>query len=127
MSLIDRLGDVVRSEWNSRFTEDDPRDDAAPDGASSTRGPRAAAKRPSPSRARKVPDVATARRVLEVDADATLDEVRAAYRKLAHRYHPRSIGMGDKAYAAQSLLEALTDALEILEAHLLPLPDGSRD
>jgi hypothetical protein len=124
MSLIDRLGDVVRSEWNSRFTEDD---DDAPRKDGPTRGPHKAARRPAPSGGSRVPDVASARRILEVSADATLDEVRGAYATLARRYHPRSLGAGDKAYAAQTLLDSLTDALEVLEAHLLPLPDGTRD
>jgi hypothetical protein len=139
MSLIDRLGNVVRSEWNDRFGEEPNERDDAPDDADADadeepsakrRGkPRAssAARRPAARRAPQVDDVASAWRVLEVREGATLDEVRESYFALARRYHPRTLSkVADKAYAAQTVLDALTDALELLEAHLLPLPDGRR-
>lgn len=50
--------------------------------------------------------------------------MRAAYFRQAKRYHPRTLStVSDQAYAAQTLLMTLTDALEILETELLPLPD----
>ena len=65
--------------------------------------------------------------MLEIEQGSTLDEVRAAYRTLARRYHPRTLSkVPDQAYAAQTVLDALTEALEVLEAHLLPLPDARR-
>ena len=75
---------------------------------------------------RGVSEASQAYRLLELKDDATLDVVRARYFELAERYHPRTIGdSADKAYAAQTVLETLTDALEILEAHLLPLPPST--
>jgi hypothetical protein len=137
VSLIDRLGNVVRSEWSSRFGEDPDYvdddeqrlddDDDAP--APKRRAPRktSSARRPVARRAPQVSDLESAWRVLEVNPGATLDEVRDAYFTFSRRYHPRTLSKNaDQAYAAQTVLEALTDALELLEAHLLPLPDGER-
>lgn len=140
MSLFDRLGNVVKAEWHARFGEgEEERDEAAPDEESlreaneAARGPRARpmGAKADPARAKTpraaVTDVVSAFRMLELEQGATLDEVRGAYRTLAKRYHPRTLSkVPDQAYAAQTVLDALTEALEVLEAHLLPLADGRR-
>lgn len=134
MSLIDRLGGVVKAEWNARFGEDDDEfhDDADDAEAKDTKGaPKAGrsrrARASTPAQRVSVSDLESAWRLLEIDKGATLDEVRSAYRRLARHYHPRTLSkVADQAYAAQTLLDALTDAVELLEAHLLPLPDGRR-
>ncbi len=138
MSLFDRLGNVVKAEWSHRFGDGDDDEergaseqalreaDAALRGTDSRPSQRAELARAKASR-RAVTDVASAWRVLEIEQGCTLDEVRAAYRTLARRYHPRSLSkVPDQAYAAQTVLDALTEALEVLEAHLLPLPDARR-
>jgi len=147
MALFDRLGTVVRSEWNARFGEEDDsvgddeeRDDEGGE-TSRTESSRAArqpikkggrpqgktraAARPPSRRAHQVDDVKSAWNVLELQPGATLDVVRESYFAHARRYHPRTLSKNaDQAYAAQTVLDALTDALELLEAHLLPLSDG---
>lgn len=140
MSLFDRLGNVVKAEWNARFGDAaEEREERAYDEESlkeaeealrgmrppstSARAATAAAKAPRAA----VTDVVSAYRMLELEKGATLDEVRASYRTLARRYHPRTLSkVPDQAYAAQTVLDALTEALEVLEAHLLPLSDGRR-
>lgn len=121
MGLFDRISNVVKAEWHARFGEhEEPAVDKE-------RGePRGAPIHPTArARRRAVTDVDSAYRVLELLPGATLDEVREAYRALARRYHPRTYSrVPDQAHAAQTLLEALTDALEVLEEHLLPLPGG---
>ena len=122
MGLFDRISSVVKAEWHSRFGE---HDDEGAKGRHAPRGSRAA---PTPgARRRSITDTDSAYRVLELVPSATLDEVRAAYREMARRYHPRTYSkVPDQAHAAETLLEALTDALEVLEEHLLPLPSGRR-
>src|SRR5690606_33495212 len=127
--LFDRLGHVVKAEWSSRFGEGDDEDQEQKPDAASVReaneaargsrqrpsGQKAAPVRASATRA-AVTDVMSAWRMLELEAGATLDEVRAAYRTLAQRYHPRTLSkVPDQAYAAQTVLDALTEALEVLE------------
>lgn len=139
MSLFDRLGNVVKAEWNARFGEgDDEGSERAADDESVREAEEATRARPRPSGQRAaatparapraaVTDVVSAFRMLELEPGATLDEVRGSYRTLAKRYHPRTLSkVPDQAYAAQTVLDALTEALEVLEAHLLPLPDGRR-
>lgn len=126
MSVFDRITKVVKSEWNHRFGED--MDDGsvdrvldvdrvdASDGA--TQGPL-----PTRARSTSVPDVDGAMRVLELTGVPTLDVVRARYRELACRYHPRTTSeQPDHVHAAHVVLLSLTDALELLEEHLLPMP-----
>ncbi len=141
-AFLDRVGDVVKAEWNSRFGEmgdesekvevneedfkvDAPLVDAKTPGR--VTGPAdLPLTRGQTTKRRGVSEASQAYRLLELPDDATLDRVRARYFELAQRYHPRTIGdSADKAYAAQTVLETLTDALEILEAHLLPLPSSS--
>lgn len=141
VSVIDRLGQVVRSEWNARFSRDDVDDDndadnrAGRDGDGSEprdgRGDRTGVRSASPATPRAprgpaVSDVEGALRVLELSGQPTLDEVRAAYRRLARHYHPKTTGpRKDDIQAAHTVQEALTEALELLEEHLLPLPPAT--
>lgn len=121
MSVLDRFGQVVKSEWNSMFRKDsDNVADAAAAEVEATLAaptPRTAAARPA------VTDVDGALRVLELTGSPALDEVRARYRELAQRYHPKTVGgRPDEVAAAHVVMESLTEALELLEEHLLPLP-----
>ncbi len=142
MSVIDRLGQVVKSEWTARFgSSREGREDEGNDKPSKADHDDvdAALKRPAPSgsstahrptRSPAVTDVDGALRVLELTGAPNqtpgLDEVRARYRELARRYHPKTQSdRPDDQSAAHVVLEALTDALEVLEEHLLPLPPSS--
>ncbi|MCP4501920.1 MAG: J domain-containing protein [Deltaproteobacteria bacterium] len=130
-SLFDRVGKVVKSEWNSRFSDEDS--DAASTGlpekeveeAESELRESLASTLPKAKksvRRQGISDALQALRMLELGDEATLDEVRARYFELATRYHPRTVsGTPDQAYAAQTVLATLTDALEILECHMLPV------
>ncbi|HEY1100153.1 MAG TPA: J domain-containing protein [Myxococcota bacterium] len=128
MSVLDRFGQVVKSEWNARFGRDgDDRDvdkeAAAEVEAALAKKDAALAPRVPPARAATVTDVDGAMRVLELSGHPTLDEVRARYRELARRYHPKTVSSrSDDVEAAHVVLESLTSALELLEEHLLPLP-----
>ncbi|MBM4281771.1 MAG: J domain-containing protein [Deltaproteobacteria bacterium] len=112
MGLFDRLGSVVRSEWQALLHRDGPGVSHAP----LAPAPRARPRVPAAS------DVAGALRVLELDGQPSLAEVRAQYQRLARRYHPRTLdGSADDTHAARVVVDALTEALELLEAHLLPI------
>ena len=118
--LFDRLRGVVRAEINHlRRGGSDP-------------SPRASTRRADregkgvdatmPRRAPAVVDVDGALRVLELVGSPSLAEVRGQYRALAHRYHPKTrSSVADEAHAARVVLDALTDALELLEEHHLPV------
>lgn len=122
MSVLDRVGKMVRAEWNARKPHFG-RGHEEQGGAASTSPPTPAG---APPRKPAVGDVEGALRVLELTGQPTLDEVRARYGELARRYHPKTLSTSaDEAHAARVVLEALTDALELLEAHLLPLPPES--
>ncbi|MFZ9887564.1 MAG: J domain-containing protein [Myxococcota bacterium] len=126
MSLFDRFGTVVRAEWRARFSDDI---EAATEAAEADAvEPKAWESEPRPAApVTRLPtlDVGAALRTLELPAEATLDEVRASYRRLARRYHPHTLSASaDQAHAAETVLRSLTAALELLEAHLLPLPRG---
>ncbi len=130
-SLFDRVGKVVKSEWNARFSDEDSSFDSS--GLSKDELKEAetelresmASKLPKAKRSVRrqgISDAQQALRMLELPDEATLDEVRARYFDLAKRYHPRTVtGSPDQAYAAQTVLATLTDALEILECHMLPV------
>jgi hypothetical protein len=115
-NILSRFTNVVKAEWSHRTTSDKP------DRAGATTEARTPS---STQQAAKHTDVESAWRVLELAPGATLDEVRAAHRALSLRYYPKTRGvLPDQANAAHTLLEALTDALFVLEEHLLPLPPG---
>jgi hypothetical protein len=121
MNVFERWGRVVRAEWDAVSRR------AAPTPASSSSTPpRARARVPAAS------DVQGALRVLELSGAPSLREVREQYMRLARRYHPRTLD-GDAhdphdAHTARVVVDALTEALELLEEHLLPLPaEGTRD
>lgn len=127
MSVMDRLGQVVKSEWNARFRREDKQTPLQADASrrhahpptSTTTTPTSAAA----ARAPTVYDVEGALRVLEITGSTTLDDVRRQHRALSRHYHPKTLSdKTDEAHAARVVLDALTDALELLEEHLLPLP-----
>lgn len=123
MSVLDRFGQVVKSEWNSMFRKDgdDVADAAAAEVEAALATPKPAAT--TVAKAPAVTDVDGALRVLELSGSPSLDEVRARYRQLALRYHPKTVGARpDEVAAAHVVMESLTEALELLEEHLLPLP-----
>lgn len=126
MSVMDRLGQVVKSEWNARFRRDGDKASKHEIEAEAAALKRKAPLHARPPRGPTVSDVDGALRVLELPANSAtlgLDEVRARARELSRRYHPKTLSdKADEAHAARVVLEALTDALELLEEHLLPLP-----
>ena len=113
MGVLDRIGKVVKAEWNHRFSRRPGEPGPAPrEALSPTANQRRAA----------VVDVDGALRVLELTTTPSLAAVRAQYQKLARRYYPKSkSASADEAHAAVVVLDVLTDALEVLEEHLLPL------
>jgi hypothetical protein len=112
--LLDRVSQIVRAEWNS-WQEGAEHDDKEP-------GPPTVASHKG-ARARRVQGVPAALRVLELPASARLDEIRAAYRRLAmHAHAAGNRSDAARAAAASGLLQSLTDAVEILEEDRLPLP-----
>ncbi len=143
-TFLDRVGQVVKSEWTARFGEDgEPLPEvneedfevSETDGSSGAVDAKGGRRVTSPAdlplargtmkKRRGVSEADQAYRLLELSPGATLDVVRDRYFELAQRYHPRTIGdSADKAYAAQTVLETLTDALEILETHLLPVVES---
>jgi hypothetical protein len=117
--VFDRVSKVAKAEWSHLVRSRRDKDDtvASPDDRAPPRPSTSGLRRPS------VPDVDAALRVLELERGATLDVVRARYRDMARRYQPKTQSpQADDRDAAQTLMLALTDALEILEEHLLPLP-----
>lgn len=86
-----------------------------PRGATVTTPPATVAQPPPDLR----PSVQAAWAMLELTPGASLDEVRDAYQRLAQRYHPKTREVS-AAPAAHAVIGRLTDALEVLEAHLLP-------
>lgn len=119
MNVFERLGRAARAEWDA-LTQRAP---ATPSASTST-PPRARARVPAAS------DVQGALRVLELSGTPSLREVREQYARLSHRYHPRTLDDdADDAHAARVVVDALTEALELLEEHLLPLagPDDGVD
>jgi hypothetical protein len=114
MGFIDRLGKVVRAELTS-LTH--PAGRAAADRpATSTR------EGATPSPAPLVTDVDGALRVLELHGEPTLQAVRDRAHELARHYYPKTTSTNaEEARAARMVLTALTEALELLEEHLLPV------
>lgn len=114
-SILEKLADIgelVSTAYQKHFGEEDP---DAP-GVGDDEGL-------SPSGLAPVTDPETAYRVLELPENATLDEVRAAYRRMAQHYHPQTrLAEDAQADAARQLMRSLLEALEVLEEHLLPLP-----
>jgi hypothetical protein len=114
MGIIDRLGKVVRAELTSLTRPADR--GAAPRARPTTRDGT------TPSPAPLVTDVDGALRVLELHGEPTLQAVRDRAHELARHYYPKTTSNNaEEARAARLVLEALTEALEILEEHLLPV------
>lgn len=125
MPLFDRLKDVVRSEITSlrNRASTAPTDAERAHGKGKGKGDNPAVDATMPRRAPAVVDVDGALRVLELSGSPSLEDVRRQYRALAHRYHPKTrSAVPEEVNAARVVLDALTDALELLEEHLLPLP-----
>jgi hypothetical protein len=121
MPLFDRLKDVVRSEITHLRTGRTTPPTAADGEATSTKAGKKTVDATMPRRAPAVVDVDGALRVLELTGSPSLDDVRRQYRALAHRYHPKTrSSVSEEVNAARVVLDALTDALELLEEHLLP-------
>jgi DnaJ-class molecular chaperone len=57
-----------------------------------------------------------ARRLLAVDADASVEEIRAAYRRQARASHP-DLGTADEHEARTAKMAAINCAVEVLLAH----------
>lgn len=116
--MFERFGRVVKAEIG-HLVRRSPSDAGAP--STSTR-PSVSATTPRGARQAAVVDVEGALRVLELSGSPALADVRAQYRMLARRYHPKTRSpAADEAHSARVVLDALTDALELLEAHLLPV------
>jgi len=122
MSVFDRIGKVVRAELAARFRgEHDTKGDQGAGSSAEQRSP-ATSQAPT-ARAPMITDVDGALRALELTTTPTLEQVRARYRELAQRYHPKTRSPNaDEARSAHLLQETLTEALELLEEHLLPMP-----
>jgi len=133
MSLWDRFEGVIKSEWNSRFQDpfeafrkgSEPSSEEGASDISSNESFGQRAKKTAkmqPSAHRKIKSAAAAFRLLNLHEDATLEEIRGAYQQMAQRYHPETFNPNpDKARAAQTLIETLSEAFEVLEAQKLPL------
>jgi hypothetical protein len=132
MPLFDRLKDVVRSEI-THLRNPESRQEAREAKRAAKEAEKEFAKDAKdarnkstveatmPRRAPAVVDVEGALRVLELSGSPSIDDVRRQYRALAHRYHPKTrSSVPDEVNAARVVLDALTDALELLEEHLLP-------
>ena len=118
MGFMERLGKVVRAEI-SAITHAGQRRSTVPQAATTT--PPGATTTP-PTRAPLVTDVDGALRVLELTGEPTLDVVRQRAHELARHYHPKTTSSdAEEARAARLVVQALTEALEILEEHLLPV------
>jgi hypothetical protein len=112
MSVFERLRRAARAEWQALSRHEPPAGTTSP-----STPPRARDRVPAAS------DVQGALRVLELSGTPSLQQVRAQYALLARRYHPRTLDDDhDDAHAARVVVDALTEALELLEEHLLPLP-----
>lgn len=115
MAILDKLksvGESVRDKVKETFGEPDTSSldhDADANADDADAGPASAAL-----------DVAGAYAALSVKEDATLADVREAYRALARHHHPAAVRDGD-ASAAQHKLDTALEALELLEEHLVPL------
>ena len=119
MGFMERLGKVVRAEI-SAITHPGHRRSTVPQPAATTTTANAATT--PPIRAPLVTDVDGALRVLELTGEPTLDVVRRRAHELARHYHPKTTSADvEEARAAHLVVQALTEALEILEEHLLPV------
>jgi hypothetical protein len=126
MSVFDRLGKVVRAELSALRGHSTPPHPADATGTSTpaktTRTkPTTTHGRSDATRPPMVTDVEQAKRVLELHGEPTLAEVRARAHALSRHFHPKTCSSRpDEAETARAVLEGLTEALEILEEHLLP-------
>ncbi len=125
-NLLGRLGNLLRSEISALGADDDEVDLDEAGGDEPADKVRVTARAGASGFSRRV-DAAAAYKMLELPDGALLDEVRAQYRVMVRRYHPKSVdGSDEQRVTAQSVLDGLTQALEVLETHLLPTPETPR-
>ncbi len=114
-NLFERASKVAKAEWSAlvrRRTDDASAE--LPDRVDHV-----------PVRLHAALDISGALAVLALPPrpEPTLDEVRARYRSLAQKHQPKTQSAApEEASSAHALMQTLTEALEVLEAHLLPLP-----
>lgn len=117
MGFLDRIGKVVRAEISAVVRPDPSRRTTPPTAAA----PGASTTPPAP-RAPLVTDIDGALRVLELGSEPTLDEVRRRARQLARHFHPKTASTDpEETRAARLVVEAIAEAQELLEEHLLPV------
>ncbi len=112
MAILDKVlgaGEALRDKLKETFG--DPRDD---DDARAGSGPDELAFSGPPL------DLAGAYAALGLAGDATLADVREAYRARARALHPLAVRDGVES-SAQRELDRSLEALELLEEHLVPL------
>jgi len=120
--LFDRLGNVIKSEWNARFS-DDPIATSDVSAFSDQETTNAVVPSQAYSSGKRVGrmDIGSAWRVLELAPGTDIKIVRTQYHQLSRKYHPRTLSDNpDHAYTAQTVIDGLTDAVEILEEELMP-------
>lgn len=121
MGFMERLGKVVRAEISAITHQGQRRSTSEKRGPQPATTPPGAATAP-PARSPLVTDVDGALRVLELSGEPTLDMVRERAHTLARHYHPKTTSTDvEEARAARLVVQAITEALEILEEHLLPV------
>jgi hypothetical protein len=121
MGFMERLGKVVRAEISAITHAGERRSSSVTGGPQPATTPPGAATTP-PARTPLVTDVDGALRVLELTGEPTLDLVRQRAHELARHYHPKTTSTdAEEARAARLVVQAITEALEILEEHLLPV------
>lgn len=122
MSVFERFGRVVKAELG-HLVRGSPADAREPASTAVARPSVAASSAERVSRRESaVVDVEGALRVLELTGTPAINEVRAQYRTLSKRYYPKTKSpLADEAHSARVVIDALTDAVELLEEHLLPV------
>ncbi len=120
MDFGERLGRILRgfaTGGGRRLTDADP-DDVLRD-AGAQPPPRGSSSRASTSPGGLPPEVARAYANLELTPPASLDEAKAAWRKLMAKYHPdRHQGDEKKLELATKVASRLTEAYRVVREHL---------
>lgn len=125
-NLLDRIGNYLRSEVGSLVDSDEAELGQAPDVdlTAQTVTPR----RTSMPFAKTRLSPKMAFKYLGIPEESSLELVRERYQERVHTVHPRSMkGSEEQRQTAQTTLDNLTDALEVLERELLPMPVNEED